>query len=231
MQGIEVLERSIYAMADVDHYLGLHAGTARRWIDGYSSGPHRYPPVIREDHTGDDRVTWGEFVETHLLAGYRARGVSLQRLRPAVQMLRREFATPYPLATAAPYLDVSGRELVQRIQIETEVEQPLRLVVVRNGQLVLTGPAQAFVNRAVFSGAERAVVSLRTDEDTPDVRIDPLRQTGQPVIRSVPTAVLAEGFRAGEDVQVLADLYELSPDQVLQAIRHEMRLAQSRQAA
>jgi len=75
------------------------------------------------------------------------------------------------------------------------------------------------------------VSGLRTEADTPDVRIDPLRQTGQPVVRSVPTAVLAEGFRAGEDVDTLADLYELSFDQVLQAIRYEMRAAQARGAA
>ena len=64
--------------------------------------------------------------------------------------------------------------------------------------------------------------------DMSDVRIDPLRQTGQPVVRSVPTAVLAEGFRAGEIVEVLADLYDLGVGQVLQAIRFEMRTAQAR---
>ena len=63
------------------------------------------------------------------------------------------------------------------------------------------------------------------------MRIDPLRQTGQPVVRSVPTAVLAEGFRAGESVEVLAELYDLGVGQVLQAIRFEMRTAQARAAA
>jgi uncharacterized protein (DUF433 family) len=187
--------------------------------------------VIRSERTEDETVAWGEFVETRLLAGYRARGVSLPRLRPAVQRLRDELGTSYPLAAARLYLDVAGHELVMRIQVETDVDRSLRLVVVRSGQLVLAEPAQAFADRAVWSGHERLVTALRTENDTPDVRIDPLRQTGQPVIRSVPTAVLAEGFRAGEDVGVLADLYELSADQVLQAIRYEMRTAQARQAA
>ncbi len=218
-------------MSDVDRYVGLPSGTARRWIDGYTRGATTYPPVIRPEHTGDGTVAWGEFVETRLLAGYRHGGVSLQRLRQTVQVLRRELGTPYPLATATPYLDVEGRELVRRVQDADDVDRSLRLVVVRNGQLVLTAPAQTFADRAVFTGEGRGVTQLRTDDDTPDVVIDPRRQTGQPVVRSVPTAVLAEGFRAGEAVDVLADLYDLSPDQVVQAIRFEMRSAARRDAA
>jgi len=228
---VAVLDRRVYVMSDVDLYLGLPAGTARRWIDGYERGGRSYPPVIRPEHSGVESVTWGEFVETSLLSRYRSRGMSLQRLRPAVQRLRVEFDSPYPLASAAPYLDVSGRELVRRVQDETGVEPPLQLVVVRSGQLVLADPAQTFADRAEFTGDGRTVAALRTAEDTPDVRIDPLCQTGQPVVRSVPTAVLAEGFRAGESMQVLADLYDLDVEQVLQAIRFEMRTAQARTAA
>jgi uncharacterized protein (DUF433 family) len=226
-----VLDRRVYVMSDVDLYLGLPSGTARRWIEGYSRGGRTYPPVIREDRSGEETVAWGEFVETRLLAGYRARGVSLQRLRPAVQLLRREFGTPYPLATAQPFLDVAGRELVMRVQDQTGIDRLLWLVVVRSGQLVLADPAQQFADRAEFTGRGRVVSGLRTEADTADVRIDPLRQTGQPVVRSVPTAVLAEGFRAGEAVDTLADLYDLSVDQVLQAIRYEMRTVQARGAA
>jgi uncharacterized protein (DUF433 family) len=231
MSQVAVLERRVYVMSDVDLYLGLPSGTARRWIDGYRRGAQAYPPVIRPEHSGEESVTWGEFVETRLLAQYRSRGVSLQRLRPAVQLLRGEFDSPYPLASAAPYLDVAGRELVREVQDETGVEQALRLVVVRSGQLVLAKPAQAFADRAEFTGRARTVTGLLTEPDTPDVRIDPLRQTGQPVVRSVPTAVLAEGFRAGTGVEELADLYDLAADQVLQAIRFEMRTAQARSAA
>lgn len=225
-----LLDRIIYSMSDVDLYLGLHPGTARRWIDGYQSRGRSYPPVIRPERTDDDSVSWGEFVETRLLANYRSRGVSLQRLRPAVQKLRQEFATPYPLAFAGPYLDVDGRELVRRVQVETETARELQIVVVRNDQLVLAGPARDFAEQAVFGTGTRQVEAFRTAQDTPDVRIDPLRQTGQPVVRSVPTSVLAEAFRAGDDVDDLADLYDLRVEQVVQAIRFEMRNTQGRAA-
>jgi hypothetical protein len=43
--------------------LGLRADRTRAWLDGYErqGGPLR--PVIRVEATGDDVVTWGEFVE------------------------------------------------------------------------------------------------------------------------------------------------------------------------
>jgi hypothetical protein len=42
-----------------------------------------------------------------------------------------EFDSPYPLAHAAPYLDVSGRELVRRVQDETGVELGLGKLLAR----------------------------------------------------------------------------------------------------
>ena len=90
---------------------------ARRWIDGYDRGGVHYPPVVRAECTRDEEVTWGEFVETRLLAEFRARGASMRRLRPAVVRLREEFGR-YPLAHARPFLDIDGRELVRHVQQE-----------------------------------------------------------------------------------------------------------------
>jgi hypothetical protein len=88
-QDVAILDRRVYVMGDVDRYLGLHPGTARRWIDGYARAGQTYPPVIRPESTEDERVSWGEFVEAQLLSQFRNAGVPLQRLRPAVERLRR----------------------------------------------------------------------------------------------------------------------------------------------
>jgi uncharacterized protein (DUF433 family) len=55
------------------------------------------------------------------------------------------------------------------------------------------------------------------------VVVDPLRQFGDPVVRSVPTAVLAEQHRAGDSIRFIADGYMLSEEQVTQAIEYESR--------
>ena len=58
---------------------------ARRWIDGYQRNSRAYPPIVREETTGADVVTWGEFVEARLLASYREAGVPMLRMRPVVR--------------------------------------------------------------------------------------------------------------------------------------------------
>lgn len=224
MSDVTLLDRRIYVMSDVDRYLGLHPGTARRWIDGYRRGERSYPPVIRQQTTHDESVSWGEFVEAQLLSEFRGAGVTLQKLRPAVERLRSQFGTPYPLATFKPLLDVAGRELVMTIQQSVDLPQPLSIVVVRSGQTVLSAGAQDFVDRADFGAAGVHVERIRAAKNT-QILIDPEMAMGRPAIRAVPTEILAEGFRAGESAAELASLYDLDLDLVEQALRFEMTQA------
>ncbi len=111
---VSILERPVYGVAEAAGFLGLRPDRARAWLDGYERQGVRYTSVIRVEPTGDDIVTWGEFVELGYLREYRRKGVPLQRLRPVTDALRAEFATPYPLATAKPY--IYGKELVLELQ-------------------------------------------------------------------------------------------------------------------
>lgn len=220
----DLLERPTYLMADVDSLLQLARGTARRWIDGYERGGRIYPPVVRPDQTGDDVVTWGEFVEARLLAEYRRDGALMLNMHRAVVRLRVEFGTRYPLAHARPFLEVDGRELLRRVQEEVGVESPYRLVVVRNNQAVLAPESEDFVHSAEFSEMDGVVERLSPAADLKQVVFDPLRRSGTPVIRGrgVPTDVIAEQLRAGETIRSIVDSFELSPLEVEAAIRYEL---------
>lgn len=225
----DLLARPVYGMAQVDRVLGLYPGTAERWIDGYARSGRRYPPVVRLEPTGDDIVTWGEFSETRLLAEYRSAGVPLYRMRPVVERLRDALGYQYPLAHAT-WLQPHGRELVERIQADVGLDPRLLLVVYRNNQLVLNLPAQEFERSVDFDGGE-VVRRFRPDPKLPHVVVDPLRQFGEPVVRSVPTAVIAEQHRAGDSIGFIADGYMLTEEQVEQAIEYERKGSTSPKAA
>lgn len=229
-QPIDLLARPVYGMGQVDWILRLHPGTASRWIDGYARAGKDYPPIVRLAKTGDERVTWGEFAEARLLSEFRHAGVPIQRMRPAVEALREQFDQMYPLAHALPYLDERGRELVQKVQERVGLEKQLQLVVVRSGQLVLTTQTDQFVQSVDF--ADQGVV--RRMHPLPDLKhvwLDPLRQFGEPVVRSVPTSVIAEQARAGDTPELIASLYDLSGDEVWQAIRYELLRTEGAKAA
>ena len=59
------------------------------------------------------------------------------------------------------------------------------------------------------------------------VTLYPLHQYGRPVVRAVPTEVVAEQFRAGESTETIADLFDLTVAQVEQALRFELSLART----
>jgi hypothetical protein len=142
----ELLDRPVYGMMQVDRLLGLHAGTARRWIDGYERSGKRYDPIVREVRTGSDVVSWGEFIETRLLANYRTAGVPIIKLRPVVQRLREELGVRFPLAHARTYVQAYGRELVARVQDQEKLDSRLHIVeVLRTGQITLAYESRVFV--------------------------------------------------------------------------------------
>ena len=143
-----LLDRPVYGVAEAAGLLGLRPDRTRAWLDGYQRQGIIYPPVIRSERTGDELVTWGEFVELGYLHEYRRKGVPLQRLRPVIDALRNEFRTPYPLATSRPY--VYGKELVLQLQEQADIPTPIAIVVRSGQQILLTDEAKRFFGKVEF---------------------------------------------------------------------------------
>jgi uncharacterized protein (DUF433 family) len=229
---IRLQDRPVYGFGQVDRILGLKAGTSQRWIDGYQRAGTSYPPVIRPERTGDEIVTWGEFIEARLLTEYRDAGAPLIRMRPAVEKLREELNTRYPLASAKTWLAVDGRELVRKVQDDIGLDRRLRLVVVRNDQQMLdwSPPAQEFADSLHWDSAPTAtkqqeITGLNPDPAIRDVVVNPLQRFGEPSTRGVPTEVIRELYVAGDPIEMIAELYELPRYLVEAAVRYELKAA------
>ena len=221
---ILVLNRPLYGMGQVDDLAGLRPGTARRWLEGYERSGRSYPPVIRPAPTGVELATWGEFVEVYLMAGYRAKGVNMLRMRPAIERLREKTGVPYPLAHLRPLTD--GRQFLLEMQEDLGLTGEERLVTERGNQIVLRPVVEQFLQRVEFDGdiAER----LRPAGRGSPVVIDPLHSFGLPVvknageIRSIRTEILVEEFKAGDSIEEIASGYALERTVVEAAVRFEM---------
>ena len=213
---ITLLDRDVYSMNQVDRLLDLSSGTAARWIDGYSRRDRRYEPLVRVASTGSELVTWGEFVEARLISEYRRQGVSVFRMRPAIMALREQFGTLYPLAAAQPFVSTEGRELVLKVQQETNLQPSLRLVV-RNGQIITPSiEVRRFRQAADYDGD--TVSRFRIAQD---VVIDPEYASGEPTIsgRRLRVATLVEALAAGEQPEAVAEMWDITPATVEDAVR------------
>lgn len=220
---MSILERPVYGIAEAAGLLRLRSDRARAWLDGYDRQGTRYAPVIREQSTGDEVVTWGEFVELGYLREYRRKGVPLQRLRPVIDELRREFSTPYPLATAKPY--IYGKELVLELQERNELPKAIAIVIATGQTIALADGARRFLEKVEFDPQEQGDVRrLRPAGKTSPVMIDPLVRFGQPSVAGVATERLWELHDAGESVEEIADGYDLSQELIRAAVSYEEQL-------
>jgi uncharacterized protein (DUF433 family) len=224
MQGVtktpSILERPVYGVAEAAGLLGLRADRARAWLDGYERAGVQYLPVIRELHTGGDLVTWGEFVELGYLREYRRKGVPLQRLRPVIEALRREFQTPYPLATARPY--IYDRELVLEVQERDGLPSPIAIVIRSGQEILLADEAKQFLKKVEFDpGEQGAIRRLRPAGSASPVVIDPMVRFGRPSVSGVATERLWELADAGETIDEIAEGYDLPEDEVRAAVAYE----------
>ena len=212
---INLLDRDVYSMGQVDRLLGLSSGTATRWIDGYTRLDRRYEPLVRVESTGSEVVTWGEFVEARLISEYRRQGVSVFRMRPAIAALRERFGTLYPLAAAQPFVSAEGRELVLKVQQETNLQPSLRLVV-RNGQII----TPSIEVRRFRQAADYDADTVSRFRIARSVVIDPEYASGEPTIagRRLRVATLVEALAAGEQPEAVAEMWDITPEAVEDAV-------------
>jgi uncharacterized protein (DUF433 family) len=220
MSVTSMLDREVYVYADVDRLIGLRGGTARRWINGYERGGRSYDPILRVAPRDTPWVTWGEFVETRMLAEYREiKNVPIARLRAAISGLRRIYGIDYPLAHSRPYLSVHERDLtITGDEVGLSDEE----MVVSTGQRLLRD-AKWLANRATLDQdelGEPIMVELPADREFPDIVINPARYSGQPTFigRRVSPVTIAGMAANGERHEDLAADYGLSLHQVQDAI-------------
>jgi uncharacterized protein (DUF433 family) len=220
---VSLLQRPVYTYPQVDRLLGLTRGTAKRWLNGYTRNRVPYPPILRHQPSETRWVTWGEFVETRFFAGYRdVDNIPAKRMRRIVEVLREQFDTTYPLAYAAPFLYSDGRLLLYQAQRTAELPDEFATEV-ETGQIVLTPWVDRFVDSVRYDDEEGAVTALRPDADFPVVIADPLRRGGEPVLtgHNVRVATVASLVRGGESIDNVADWYNLSVDEVRQAVHYD----------
>ena len=221
VSAVTTLERPVYGVGQASALLGMRQDKVRGWLNGYERRGVAYLPVIREVPSDSDAVTWGEFVELGYLREYRRARVPLQHIRPVIERLREEFSVRYPLAHARPF--IYDRQLVLRIQEETDLDRSLAIVIRSGQEFILAPEVESYLQKVEFT--DGVVTRLRPAGKTSPVVIDPEFSFGRPSIRGVATERIAELYRGGDSPDFLAEVYELPIEDIRAAIAYETQLA------
>jgi uncharacterized protein (DUF433 family) len=178
--------------------------------------------VLRE--RGTAALSFVNLIEAAALARFRQTGVSMQRVRKALEYVRKEMDEEHPLASQRILSD--GVDLFWEYQ--ERVREGLHLVnISKGGQKAFPEAVQRYL-REIEWGKDRYATrwwpgAPRSGEGS--VVVDPRRAFGAPVIvgTGVRTEDLFDRFSAGDRIDELAEDYGLTFAQVEAAIRAEAR--------
>jgi uncharacterized protein (DUF433 family) len=183
----------------------------------------RFEPIIALPEPDKPLLSFVNMVETHVLdAIRREHNVPLYKVRTALDYLKKEFPSDHPLADQRFETDGSNlfiEKLGQLINVSQAGQLAMRDVLVAHLRRIQRDPSGLAVRLYLFT-------RKRTSEEPRVVVIDPLVSFGKPILAGtgVPTAVIAERYKAGESIDELASDYGRQRSEIEEAIRCELEV-------
>ena len=214
-----VLSRPLYTLSEAAAIVDVRPTTLHSWARGRSfkgiNGVQHWSDALITT-TGVGRGPVVPFVglgEAYVLAAFRAAGVPMQRIRPALARLEQEFGVA--AALTSDRLKTDGAEVLweyKRAGGDAEVVNDL--VVVRNQQIVFRDVVDRYLRTITYRGGRVAIIGL--PQYRTDVVVDPLRNFGRPTVarRGVRVSDVMGRLSAGEPVADVALDYGLEIDEV-----------------
>jgi uncharacterized protein (DUF433 family) len=222
--GLDHFHDPLYTVTEAARYLGMPKSTLETWPHGYRRRPQRHheavgAPVLtalpKIGHRGPV-IPFIGVAEGLVLTAMRHSGVPLQRIRPALARLGKQFGLTHALASKRLYTD--GAEVMFDYAETGEDPGAARaareLVVVRNGQRVFNEVIEAYLRRLAFGEDGYARLIQLPAYRVAEVVVDPSRGFGQPIFAhgGVRLEDAIGIFRAGEPLDVVAEEYGLPRD-------------------
>lgn len=223
---IDQLRRTpAYPFVEAAHYLNMPVSTLRSWCIGQDykvlGETRRFQPLIELDGDRKEGLSFLNLVEGHVLAAIRRKhDISLPKIRDALAFIRTRMKSARPLLQRSFQTDgvnLFVEELSSLINVTTEGQIEMRELLLAHLHRIERDPAGLPIRLFPFTR------SGTRERDAP-VQIDPTIAFGRPALRgrAVPTAVLADRFKAGEAMSELATDFGVTVDVIEDAIRCEL---------
>ncbi len=208
-----------YALAHVARYLNIPDRTVRNWFRGANRGR----PVLALAQRGQPYASFMGLTEAHILSAIRTKhGVSLQRIRRAIDYLKRDFKSEHPL--------IDFRFKTNGIDLFVEEFGDI-INVSRYGQVGMRDVLEIYLDRIERDDLGLPVrlfpftqSDIKRDERI--ITIDPSIAFGRPMIQrsGITTRAIAERFKAGETISSLAEDFDRVVEEIEAAVRSELEL-------
>jgi uncharacterized protein (DUF433 family) len=217
----DIRNQPAYGPAEAARYLRLPAATLRTWLIGrdYPKGAMRatFHPLIRPAGKQPLLLSFYNLIEAHVLRALRTEhGVAIAELRKAISYAERKLGIQRLLLSkelrthaGEVFLD----RYVELISLSASGQLAMRKMFEDHLQRVEWDEWQFPIRLYPFTGTAQPAGER-------SIAIDPKIAFGRPIVRrvGVSTAAIVDRIDAGESVAALAEDYDLTVDEIEQAV-------------
>jgi uncharacterized protein (DUF433 family) len=210
-----------YGLTEAARYLRIPAATLRSWVVGRTypvqDGVGSFEPLIRPADAERRRLSFENLVEAHVLRGLRTQhSVDLKAVRPALEYAEKELGIERLLLNNEPLLTYGGQLFLERfgdlVNLSRAGQIAIRSMLLEHLKRVERDDAAIPIRLYPFLASE--LTGARS------IVMDPRRSFGRPTLAGagIRTEVVANRINAGESVVDLAADYDLSEEQIRDAL-------------
>lgn len=230
----------LYTQTEAASYLDMPSTTFRTWARGYRKTFPDRPAVHGEPlitHVGGPHsplpsIPFIGLAEGMFLAALRNADVPMQKIRPALELVRDKLGIRYALASERLY--VHGAELLFEVsEAADELEQEGRrearkLIVLKNGQYVFREVVESHMRRISYDAQGKEKYANRVElpgYEVAQLAVKPQINFGRPYFTATgtPLYVVTGRLRAGEPVGEVADDFGIPEDHVAEVAERVKR--------
>lgn len=207
-----------YGLNEAARLTQVHSNTARNWFIGAPSMGRN--ALFRGDDlrvvNSNRAVSFLDLIDLLVVGRFRAVGVKLQTIRKVYARLIDDLDSSHPFSMRELLTD--GRTIFMRT-LDHVGDSQLREVI--SSQHVMPEVLDPYLQKIEYSRETRLAARWHIADG---IVIDPDRSFGKPVVASEGTStyVLAQAYWVNDkDEDLVADLFDTSPQAVLQAVAFE----------
>jgi uncharacterized protein (DUF433 family) len=212
----------LYDLREGARLTRLDPKRVRRWFAPPPSESDRKPILTPDYPRVQDEVaiSFLDLIDVFVFGNLRKHGVPLQTLRKVYSRLQRDFKQKHPFAYNR--LATDGVEVFLRVP---DMEGKEQLVEILTKQMVFPDIIEPFLKQLDYDPDTHLARLWHIAEG---VVLNPGISFGKPVVEEafVKTEVLSDAYHANDkDEEAVARWYNVSPEDVLTAVRFEAGLA------
>jgi uncharacterized protein (DUF433 family) len=196
-------------------YTELPPNTVRAWFTSANAA------IFKPTYTRDSRhfaVSFLDLIDVLVVGRLRGKGVSMQMIRKVYDAMRTDFGVEHPFSHE--FILTDGKRVFMQSAKTVKAQAVIEIVSKQNYMETVMRP---YLERVDYSSRSFMAERWRILDG---VVIDPQVNFGKPTVLGTNTStyILANAFHANrEDTPMVADLFEVRPEDVVHAVEFERR--------